>query len=146
MELLPIKDLTYDQKKEVIGILLDEVAQGNPLNKVCEKSGYVFSSVYFAITENEEFSKMYARAKEIRAHVLAEEILSIADDSSGDYTVNDKGEEVADHENIQRSRLRVDTRKWIASKMLPKTYGEKVDVTTDGEKINVPVITWTKSE
>jgi len=37
-----------------------------------------------------------------------------------------------DHEHIQRARLRVDTRKWILSKMLPKVYGDKFQVGGDG--------------
>ena len=47
-------------------------------------------------------------------------------------------------EYVQRSRIRIDTRKWIASKLKPKKYGDKVDVTTDGEKINTPVIDMSK--
>ncbi len=61
---------------------------------------------------------------------------TIADDSSEDYKeIN--GKRVVDNENIQRARLRVDTRKWVACKVLPKIYGEKsqVDLTTDGKAI-----------
>lgn len=73
----------------------------------------------------EEFRAQYAQAREDRAHLWAEEIVDIADDGSNDYYERD-GEQVVDHENIQRSRLRVDTRKWILSKLLPKEYGDSV--------------------
>ena len=76
--------------------------------------------------EHEEFSEQYARAREVQAEVLADELTDIADDASGDTTMGEKGRVITDHEHIQRSRLRIDTRKWIASKLLPKRYGDKI--------------------
>ena len=35
-------------------------------------------------------------------------------------------------EHIQRSRVRIDTRKWLLSKMLPKVYGDKAEVAVTG--------------
>jgi hypothetical protein len=74
----------------------------------------------------------YARAKEEMAEHFAEEMLEIADDGSNDWIEREleRGNviKVADHEHIARSRLRVDTRKWLMSKLLPKKYGEKLDV------------------
>jgi hypothetical protein len=58
--------------------------------------------------------------------LLAEEIITIADDSSGDVIVDDDGNEQTNHERVARSRLRVDARKWYASKLAPKRYGDKV--------------------
>ena len=71
------------------------------------------------------FSEQYARAREIQADTLFDEILDIADESTNDKTVNADGNEVVNHEAIQRARLRVDTRKWMAGKLKPKKYGEK---------------------
>lgn len=79
-----------------------------------------------------EFSANYARAKEDQADFLAEEILEIADDTEGDKYTDKDGKEKIDHENIQRSRLRVDARKWVASKLKPKSWGDKLDVTSGG--------------
>jgi hypothetical protein len=59
-----------------------------------------------------EFRDNYARAKLAQANILAEECLEIADNS-----VN---------ENYNVDRLRIDTRKWLASKLLPKQYGDRV--------------------
>ncbi len=56
----------------------------------------------------------------------------IADDGSNDFTKDKDGKAVVDHEHIQRSRLRIDTRKWIASKLLPKRYGDKLQHTGPG--------------
>ncbi|AGG31951.1 hypothetical protein MU9_2906 [Morganella morganii subsp. morganii KT] len=70
--------------------------------------------------------QQYARAREIQAELLAEEIIEIADDSSGDVIVDDDGKEQTNHERVARSRLRVDARKWYASKLAPKRYGDRI--------------------
>jgi len=51
----------------------------------------------------------------------------IADDASGDYVTTSDGKRIVDHENIQRSRLRVDARKWAAARLAPKKYGDRVE-------------------
>ena len=72
----------------------------------------------------------------MQADTLADEITDIADDSSNDWmdrkTKSGDTIRVIDHEAINRSRLRVDARKWIASKLKPKKYGEKLDLTHQG--------------
>lgn len=77
---------------------------------------------------NSAFSTQYAKAKLIQADLLAEDCIDIADDVQHDTITktNKDGEEydVANNEWINRSRLRVDTRKWLAAKLLPKQYGD----------------------
>jgi hypothetical protein len=117
------------------------------LRTICKELNISVSSVLLWLSDNQhqEFSLQYARAKEEQADFLAEEILEIADDSSNDtMTVkNNRGEdvEVENREWTNRSRLRVDARKWIASKLKPKKYGDKVDVTTNGQPITNVTIT-----
>nr|WP_241430770.1 hypothetical protein [Tatumella saanichensis] len=74
----------------------------------------------------DDFRNQYARAREVQADVLAEEIIEIADDSSGDVIVDEDGREQTNHERVARSRLRVDARKWYASKLAPKKYGDRI--------------------
>lgn len=71
---------------------------------------------------------LYARAREARADKMAEDILEIADDSAHDKYTDGDGVERTDHEVVARARLRVDSRKWLAAKMFPKRYGDKVQV------------------
>jgi hypothetical protein len=78
---------------------------------------------------NESFRDQYTRAKEEQADYLAEEMLEIADDDGDD----EKAFVGINH--IQRDKLKVETRKWIAAKLKPKKYGDKIDVTSDGEKL-----------
>lgn len=75
------------------------------------------------------FGLQYAQAKIIQAEILAEECLDIADDSRNDWMESLSEEEKGNGwklngDHINRSRLRIDTRKWHASKLLPKKYGD----------------------
>lgn len=83
-----------------------------------------------------EFAIQYARACEIRADKIADEIIDICDATADDIILDVEGNQITNHNVIQRDRLRVDTRKWLLGKLAPKKYGDKVDITTDGEKIN----------
>lgn len=71
------------------------------------------------------FRLQYAQAKMLQADLLAEECLDISDDSRQDIRVTEDGKTMIDGEFVARSRLRVDTRKWLASKLLPRQYGDK---------------------
>lgn len=75
---------------------------------------------------NDAFSVQYAKAKQQQADLLAEDILEIADDDSGDIKYDKDGNETINSEFVNRSRVRIDARKWLASKLLPKVYGDKV--------------------
>tara|TARA_A100000164_G_C21820725_1_gene730218 strand:+ start:494 stop:955 length:462 start_codon:yes stop_codon:yes gene_type:complete len=83
---------------------------------------------------DKEFFNNYVRAREEFADTVFEDILNIADDNREDIRMTENGA-VVNHDNIQRSRLRVDARKWVLARMKPKKYGDKIDVTSDGEKV-----------
>lgn len=113
------------------------------LRRACRDSGIPHSTFLGWIAADKELADQYARAKEIGIEQLADEILEIADDGTGDTWKNEDGLEMVNHDVIARSRLRVDTRKWLLSKILHKKYGDKLDLTS-GDKplpsvtINVP--------
>lgn len=80
-----------------------------------------------------DFGEMYARAKQLQAELLAEEITEISDNGTNDYMekLGPDGQSEGwklNGEHVQRSRLRIDTRKWIACKLAPKLYGDKTTV------------------
>lgn len=89
----------------------------------------------------EGFPAQYARAREIGYQSMADDLLDIADDSSGDtITDPETGFEKMDAEFVARSRLRVDARKWLLSKALPKVFGDKVALTgEDGGAVKLQV-------
>lgn len=70
-----------------------------------------------------EFAYNYAEAKRKQADLLAEDILNIADETINYTYVDENGKVKRDAAAAQANRLRVDTRKWLASKLLPKIYG-----------------------
>lgn len=85
--------------------------------------------------EFKAFLHQYARARENQADFLAEEIIEIADDGSNDLMTITKGNTSYEQENKEvtnRSKLRVDARKWIASKLKPKKYGDRIDHNHEG--------------
>lgn len=86
------------------------------------------------INEHPEFSIMWQEAKKQRAHLYVEEAMDISDDGSNDYmeSFNKDGDPITklNTEHIQRSKLRVDTRKWVAGKYLASIYGDTRAVET----------------
>lgn len=103
------------------------------------------STIYNWLNLHKEFMDMYTRAKEDQADYLAEEMIEIADESSNDTMIINKGDstyEVENKEWVNRSKLRVETRKWIAAKLKPRKYGDKIDLTSGGDVLQnqVPII------
>jgi ribosomal protein S25 len=90
------------------------------------------------VEDKKEFREMYEQAREIQSEVMHDELTEIADDGQNDWmeieTQRGRLITVPDHEHVNRSRLRVDTRKWILARMNPRKYGEKLDLTTKGKE------------
>lgn len=100
------------------------------LKTICDNEGMPnVLTIYRWLRENENFRKQYVRAKEDQADFMIEEMIEISDDSRNDFITVSKGDATYEIENKEwttRSKLRVDTRKWIASKLKPKKYGDRV--------------------
>ncbi len=111
------------------------MAEGESLRAVCRDPAMPDKATvlrWLADKDKAEFRDQYAHARDMRADALFDEALEIADDAAGDWTEDGNGNAVLDHEHVQRSRLRVDTRKWAAGKLAPKRYGDKIQHTGDG--------------
>jgi hypothetical protein len=117
-----------DKTPELLKRICDGISIGKSARAMCLEVEIAQSTLWKWLNESEEFSKQYARAKEDCADYLAAEIVEIADDGSRDYVQDKDGRDVPDHDHIARSRLRVDARKWYASKLAPKKYGDKLDM------------------
>lgn len=83
-------------------------------------------TVYMWIARNDKFSELYYKAKRNQMNFHAEELIAIADNVKNDHKLNKNGEWVVNNEAVNRSRLRIDTRKWLMSKLMPKIYGDKI--------------------
>ena len=118
---------------ELADQICNRLAEGESLRTVCNNNDMPCkTTVFMWFRTNEEFLNQYARAKEESADALVEDILDIADDGSNDWMERKdaEGEIIGwqlNGEHIQRSKLRVDTRKWAASKLKPKKYGDKIE-------------------
>ena len=98
--------------------------------------------INWSLNTEHPFFDQYERARKIGYHLMADELTDIADDGSNDWMerYGKDGEALGwaiNGEAVQRSRIRIDTRKWMLSKVLPKIYGDKssVDLTTGGKPI-----------
>lgn len=106
--------------------ICDHMAEGGLLVTWCRAEGRPgLSTVYRWMEQHEAFREAYARAREVGLHVMAEEVIAISDDSASDWRKGEGGEDVLDHEHVQRSKLRVDSRKWLTSKLAAKFYGDR---------------------
>lgn len=118
--------------------VLREIAEnGLSLRQACRKLGKpAWQTVLRWADADPKLGEQYARACEAREQMLHDELLELADDGRFDKkTVTVKGGlevEVIDQEVLGRSRLQIDTRKWILARMNPRKYGDKVETTIQG--------------
>lgn len=114
------------------------MAEGETLRQICRDPAMpARSTVYRWLSRNPSFADQYAQARECLVEHWADEIIDIADDGTTDYVTkvgrNGTEYEAVDQEHIQRSRLRVDTRRWLLSKLNPGQYGDHVEHHHAGE-------------
>jgi uncharacterized protein (UPF0147 family) len=123
------------------------VAQGASLMAVCsegDKRIPTYDRALIWLADYPEFSDAYKAAQRARADALFEEALTISDDARNDWMArNDPNNPgwVQNGEHIARSKLRVDTRKWMVSKLNPSRYGEKLAVEGNPDKPVVVAVT-----
>ncbi len=97
------------------------------------------------MAEREPVSLAIARAREDGEDHMAADCLNIADDNGRDIRVSDEGVETTDHDVIQRAKLRIETRLKLLAKWNPKKYGDKLDLTSGGDKLPAPMVTFSSS-
>ncbi len=135
--------------EEIALAICERIADGESLRAICDDPEMPARSTIFKwLSENKAFSDQYARAREEQADALFDEILSIADDGRNDW-MEKHGKDgeclgwQVNGEALRRSQLRVDARKWMASKLRPKKYGEKIAI--GGDKDLDPIQTEEKA-
>lgn len=124
---------------ELANEICKHIADGLSLRRICEKDGMPDKATIlrWAVEDYQGFYDQYEKARRIQAETLADEIFDIADDGSNDWVEKQDqngptGDSILNTEHVQRSRLRLDTRKWYLSKVLPKIYGDKQQVEHSG--------------
>lgn len=133
---------TEEDRERIITEICNRVIEYKiSFNQAVNDSEIGLVSFYKWIAKNEELQTVYKYAREIRSDVLFEQIIEIADTTEEGVTI-----ETDDHgrtkekkgDMTQHRRLKIDSRKWVVSRMNPKKYGDKseVDLTTKGESLN----------
>lgn len=113
---------SFEWTPEMDAEILNRLMDGESLGDICGESRDDWlpseRTVYKRLANDDAFAQSYARAREVQAHREADEIRKIADEAT--------------NENYNVARLQIDARKWRASKMNPKKYGDKLDVDVKG--------------
>jgi hypothetical protein len=128
--------------KELGDQICELLADGKTLRAACRQLGMADerSVRRWALDADHPFAKQYEQARFVGYFAMADDIVDISDDSASDWIEREgkdgKSERVIDHENVQRSRLRTENRKWLLSKALPKVFGDKLELSgKDGRSL-----------
>jgi hypothetical protein len=114
---------------EIANKICAQLSDGRSLRSICKYEDMPSQrAVYGWLSKRDEFVQQYARAREVQADLLFDEILDIADGAKDDPI------------DIQRARLQIDVRKWMVGKLAPKKYGEKVTQAITGKDGEGPAI------
>ena len=135
----------YSQK--MVDMICDQIAEGRSLRSICRDKDMPSKTLVFRwLAQREDFAKLYAHARDAQADALVDEMIDIADDGSNDW-MEQRGRDGTltgwkeNGEALKRSALRLSTRQWIAEKLKPKKYGNKVALTdAEGGPLTVNVI------
>lgn len=121
-----------DYSQELADLICERLTQGESLRGICADEEMPHAgTVCRWLARHVEFREQYTLAREAQAELHADEMIEIADNGSNDWMKKNFGEDtrwVENGEALRRSALRIDTRKWVAAKLLPKKYGEKIAV------------------
>lgn len=139
--------------RELFDVICERIADGESLRSICADNDMPNKATVFRwLAADKALGDQYARARDAQADALFDEILDIADDGRNDWMARN-GEDSEGYalngEHVQRTRLRIDARKWMAGKLRPKVYGDKLDLThanPDGTPLQVVIRDMSKDE
>jgi hypothetical protein len=131
-----------DYSELVAAEICERMVRGEGLLKICSDPDMpARTTVYRWLEANAGFRDRYVRAREALMDFYAEQILVISFDDSGDLIL-DGDRTIAGHHVVQRARLKVDSLKWVCSRLFPKRYGDRMDLLGDGGSSSTLEIKW----
>ena len=123
--------------QELADKICAQLAEGMSLRSVCLSEDMPDKSTVFNwLRTKPEFVDQYARAKEESADAQNEILLDLGDEAIG---LAQQVDSKASNAVVQAVKLKADNLKWVMSKMKPKKYGDKLDVTSDGKVLPTPI-------
>lgn len=131
--------------RDIADLICERIANGESLRSICSEAEMPNKATVFRwLAADGDFSDQYARARETQADSLFDEILTIADTPMEGVKTKTtaSGTETTTGDMIEHRRLQVDARKWMAGKLQPKKYGDKItqELTGAGGAPLVPVL------
>ena len=121
------------EREQLAQLVVDlMVSEGLSLRKACLRTGLDAARFLRAVDADPELAKQYARARQALLDKMADEILELAD---APVPVLDNG--ATDNALVRQRQLQVDTRKWFLSKLAPKIYGDRLDVSVSDTRISI---------
>lgn len=114
------------RKSEIAAKVLEGMRGGLSAFKACQAAGVPQSTFNLWVNNDPALAEEYARAREDLIELIAQEIIDLSDADVG-LTPDGKKDWAA----IQKHKLQVDTRKWLLSKLAPKKFGEKLELSGD---------------
>ncbi len=113
-------------KQQKISKVLTQMREGKSLRQASQMAGVARQTFLDWVDKDQELAGHYAHARAAMIDKIADDIMTIADED-----LIPTGEGKVDSAMVQKQRLRVDTRKWLLSKLAPKKYGDKLELTGD---------------
>jgi hypothetical protein len=101
------------------------------LKQIVEDHGCAYEAFMRLVLKDPVIGEMYEEARTMQMEGMADQIIAISDSSGQDEIETESGHTKVNHEVIQRDRLRVDTRKWIMSKLHHKRFGDRIQQDID---------------
>lgn len=135
---------TAKEKEEIVDLIVNDISEKgmSAIDAIKARKGLVASTFYVWLKNNETFQDKYARACEIRCDKMAEEILKLADKElltkevkNGEDGIKGIYSETTLKDNVARTRMQIDARKWLLSKMMPKKYGNVKEEEKEKDKV-----------
>ena len=136
--------------------IFNKIADGVSVRKLCEDKRLPTRDMFYKwLREYPDFAEEYRIATELRADVLVDEMMDIADDDSLDIIIDteaDEGARVkADQIKVARAKVKIDTRKWVAARMAPRKYGNNVKVEAENKHdhsggIDIRIVDYSEAE
>ena len=123
--------------QELADTICERVALGESVRAIARDEVMpAMSSIFKWLAENKSFSEQYAHAKEESSDALNEELMELGDEA---IRLSQEVDPKASGAVVQAVKLKADNHKWMMSKMKPKKYGDKVDLTTNGKDLPTPM-------
>ena len=119
----------YEDKAEICALVLSGMRGGLSAFKSCQAAGVPHSTFNSWLNDDAALAVDYARAREDLIERMAQEVLELSDVDVG---LQPDGKR--DWAAVQKHKLQVDTRKWLLSKLAPKKFGDKLELTGDPDR------------